>query len=105
MIRLQFTTPEECLTALSIKQFETSPFVLYPNPTSNIVNLKGEFDNWILNNSTGKQLKKWQVSPRKGSRPKSAVVYDVAFTKDGKSLITESSSGLSETWTIPKNLK
>ncbi|SFD64002.1 WD40 repeat domain-containing protein [Pseudoalteromonas denitrificans] len=54
---------------------------------------------------TGKQLKKWQVSPRKGSRPKSAVVYDVAFTKDGKSLITESSSGLSETWTIPKNLK
>ncbi|MBU2972729.1 hypothetical protein KO527_25685 [Pseudoalteromonas sp. C2R02] len=54
---------------------------------------------------TGEQLKKWQVSPRKGSRPKSAVVYDVAFTQDGQSLITESSSGLAETWTIPNNLK
>ncbi|PAJ73065.1 hypothetical protein CJF42_17980 [Pseudoalteromonas sp. NBT06-2] len=54
---------------------------------------------------TGQQLKKWRVNPRKGSRPKSAVVYDVAFTEDGLSLITESSSGLAETWTIPKNLK
>jgi WD40 repeat protein len=53
---------------------------------------------------TGKRVQQWQVNPRKDTRPKSAVVYDVAFSPDGKTLISESSSGLAETWNISNNL-
>ncbi len=53
---------------------------------------------------TGKNLQEWRVNPRKNSRPKSAVVYDVAFSQDGKSIISESSSGLAETWPISVKL-
>lgn len=52
---------------------------------------------------TGKSLQQWQVSPRKNSRPKSAVVYDAAFTTDGQHLVSESSNGLSERWQIKRN--
>ncbi|MEI5640242.1 MULTISPECIES: WD40 repeat domain-containing protein [unclassified Pseudoalteromonas] len=44
----------------------------------------------------GKRLQTWRVQPREGSRPKSAVVFDVAFQQQGKALLTESSSGLLE---------
>ncbi|GAA5215427.1 WD40 repeat domain-containing protein [Corallincola platygyrae] len=49
--------------------------------------------------SSGKRLQKWYVTPRKDTRPKSAVVYAVAF-KDPQTLISESSSGLAEYWPI-----
>lgn len=52
--------------------------------------------------TTGKQLMHWLVSPRKDSRPKSAVVYDAAFTSDGATLVSESSNGLSERWQIKR---
>lgn len=55
----------------------------------------------LWDSATGQQQQKWYVAPRKGSRPKSAVVYDVAFSDNGR-LITESSNGLSETWQMSK---
>lgn len=49
---------------------------------------------------TGKQIKQWLVSPRKNSRPASAVVYSAAFINNDTQIISESSSGLSEVWNI-----
>lgn len=49
---------------------------------------------------TGKQIKHWLVSPRKNSRPASAVVYSAAFINNDTQIISESSSGLSEVWDI-----
>ncbi|ESP91272.1 hypothetical protein N483_24550 [Pseudoalteromonas luteoviolacea NCIMB 1944] len=46
--------------------------------------------------SDGTKLNTWLVKPREGSRPKSAVVFDVAFAKRDGILVTESSSGLME---------
>ncbi|KZN58505.1 WD40 repeat domain-containing protein [Pseudoalteromonas luteoviolacea] len=46
--------------------------------------------------SDGVKLDTWLVKPREGSRPKSAVVFDVAFAKRDSLLVTESSSGLME---------
>ncbi|WP_404341994.1 WD40 repeat domain-containing protein [Pseudoalteromonas mariniglutinosa] len=51
-------------------------------------------DLWQL--SSGEKVNTWQVTPRKGSRPKSAVVLDVAFINNSQSLLTESSSGFAE---------
>jgi WD40 repeat protein len=46
---------------------------------------------------TGNKLQTWQVSAKKDTRPKSAVVYDIAFG-DNNQIISESSNGLSEIW-------
>lgn len=53
----------------------------------------------LWDTASGKQLQKWFVSPRKDTRPKGAVVYAVAFNPDG-TLVTESSAGLAEYWSI-----
>ncbi len=50
--------------------------------------------------ASGKKLQSWRVTPRKNSRPKGAVVYSVAFSNNDAELITESSAGLAESWTI-----
>ncbi|NOU52916.1 hypothetical protein HG263_20660 [Pseudoalteromonas sp. JBTF-M23] len=44
----------------------------------------------------GQKLGLWKVQPREGSRPKSAVVFDVTFLEQKNALMTESSSGLLE---------
>ena len=49
--------------------------------------------------ATGKELNEWKVTPRKGSSPKTAVVYAVGFLPDNK-IISESSAGLAEIWSI-----
>jgi WD40 repeat protein len=49
---------------------------------------------------TGKQRKQWLVSPRKNSRPASAVVYSAAFINNDSQIISESSSGINEVWNI-----
>lgn len=54
---------------------------------------------------TGKQLQQWLVTPRKGSRPLSAVVYSAAFINDETQVISESSAGLSEVWNIDNEHK
>lgn len=51
-------------------------------------------DLWQL--PSGKKIQSWLVAPREGSRPKSAVVLDVAFTDNETQLLTESSSGIAE---------
>ncbi|WP_299072157.1 hypothetical protein [uncultured Paraglaciecola sp.] len=48
---------------------------------------------------TGKELNEWRVSAREGSKPASAVVHDIGFMTDN-TIISESSSGLLETWKI-----
>ncbi len=49
---------------------------------------------------TGKQLQQWLVTPRKGSRPQSAVVYSASFINNETQIISESSAGLAEVWDI-----
>ena len=51
---------------------------------------------------TGKQLQQWHVTPRKGSRPQSAVVYSASFINNETQVISESSAGLSEIWDIAR---
>ncbi|WP_409424159.1 WD40 repeat domain-containing protein [Pseudoalteromonas sp. RW-H-Ap-1] len=55
-------------------------------------------DLWQL--PSGEKIQTWQVTPREGSKPKSAVVLDVTFIQNGKSLLTESSSGIAERFII-----
>lgn len=52
--------------------------------------------------ASGKKQQSWLVATRKNSRPKSAVVYDVAFEPTG-TLLSESSSGFAERFTIEKS--
>ncbi|WP_448569401.1 WD40 repeat domain-containing protein [Thalassotalea ganghwensis] len=52
---------------------------------------------WDLH--TGKRLRSWRVTPKKGTRPAGAVVYAIAFS-DNAHIITESSSGYAELWPI-----
>lgn len=53
---------------------------------------------WQLQN--GDEVFEWRVAPREGSAPQSAVVYAVGFTPQGQ-VLSESSSGLAETWQRP----
>ncbi len=48
---------------------------------------------------TGDKLQEWKVTPREGSQPQSAVVYALGFINQNE-IISESSSGLAEVWTI-----
>jgi WD40 repeat protein len=68
---------------------------------------------WILTGSPSRQLRlwhtasgqllqRWRVTPRKDSRPESAVVYSSAIMDNG-SIISAASSGLLEFWTINKD--
>jgi WD40 repeat protein len=52
--------------------------------------------------ATGQRLKQWRVTPRQDIRPAGAVVYSVAF-RDNRTLISESSAGYAELWSIPQN--
>lgn len=47
----------------------------------------------------GSELKEWRVTPREGSQPQTAVVYAVGFVSN-KKIVSESSSGLAEFWSI-----
>lgn len=49
--------------------------------------------------SDGSLLQRWRVSPHPGVKPPSAVVYGVAL-RDNEHLVSASSSGLAEIWTI-----
>ena len=53
---------------------------------------------WQVNN--GEKLEEWLVTPRKNSRPASAVVYSASFINEDKQVVSESSAGLSEIWEI-----
>ncbi|MDN4502969.1 hypothetical protein QX776_11200 [Alteromonadaceae bacterium BrNp21-10] len=48
---------------------------------------------------TGELIQEWRVTPRDGPQPQSAVVYAVAFGEND-TIISESSSGLQETWQV-----
>ena len=47
----------------------------------------------------GSLLKEWEVKPKDGPAPQSAVVYAVGFM-DNQRIISESSSGLAEVWSL-----
>lgn len=53
---------------------------------------------WRVN--TGEKLKQWLVTPRKNSRPASAVVYSASFINKDTQIVSESSAGLSEIWDV-----
>lgn len=50
--------------------------------------------------SNGQKIQEWLVTPRKNSRPASAVVYSASFINQDTQIVSESSAGLSEIWDI-----
>ncbi|ATC92903.1 WD40 repeat domain-containing protein [Pseudoalteromonas tunicata] len=86
---LQFTSRQQIFSTARFNRAGT--LLLTGSPTRKIA-------LWDI--KTGKELQTWYVTPRKESRPQSAVVYDVAFHPDDKTIVSESSSGLAETWQI-----
>ncbi len=52
--------------------------------------------------ATGERTAHWFVTPKNVKRPSGAVVYSVAFG-DNETILTESSSGYAELWSMPKN--
>ena len=53
----------------------------------------------LWDTKSGQLLQKWRVTPRKNTRPEGAVVYD-AKLYNNDTIITSSSSGLTELWQI-----
>ncbi|MBQ4834292.1 hypothetical protein J8L70_13650 [Pseudoalteromonas sp. MMG010] len=87
--KLKYIARQKIFTAVRFNQQGTLLATGSPNK---------QVDLWRVSN--GEKLQSWQVTPRKGSRPKSAVVLDIAFIDDELSLLTESSSGIAERFTI-----
>lgn len=50
--------------------------------------------------ASGNKQQEWLVTPRKNSRPSSAVVYSASFINQDTQILTASSAGLSEVWDI-----
>ena len=86
--QLHFTNRQEVFSAV---EFSNDGLLLATGAPSRKVSI------WDLH--TGKRMKSWRVTPKKGSRPAAAVVYALAFS-DNAHLITESSSGYAELWPI-----
>ena len=83
--QLQYIARQKIFSAVRFS--EKSNLLLTGSPSR-------QLDLWQVSN--GKKLDSWLVEPRAGSRPKSAVVFDVAFLEQENALLTESSSGLLE---------
>lgn len=54
----------------------------------------------LWNVTDGKQIQEWLVTPRKDTRPASAVVYSAAFINNQTQLVSASSAGLGEVWEL-----
>ena len=83
--QLQYIARQKIFSAVRFNQSATLLATGAPNR---------ELTLWRV--SDGQKLGLWKVQPREGSRPKSAVVFDVTFIEQDKALMTESSSGLLE---------
>lgn len=86
--QLQMFARQQIFSAVRFS--DDGKYLLTGAPTRNLV---------LWDVQTGKELQRWRVSPRVGSRPASAVVHAVAFL-DAQRIISESSSGLAEVWKI-----
>jgi WD40 repeat protein len=52
----------------------------------------------LWDSRTGNQLKNWKAATRGTWIPKGAIVYAVAFAKDGRSIVAEISNGYGQRW-------
>lgn len=86
--QLQYIARQKIFSAVRFNQDATLLATGSPNR---------ELALWNVDN--GEQVGTWLVEPRAGSRPKSAVVFDVAFIEQDQALFSESSSGLLEKFT------
>ncbi|WP_434340291.1 WD40 repeat domain-containing protein [Motilimonas cestriensis] len=89
--RLNYLARQEIFS--SVRFVEQGKYLLTGSPSRMLA---------LWDSKTGQQLQKWHVSPRKNSRPKSAVVYSATLA-DGQ-ILSESSAGLLETWTLDKSI-
>lgn len=85
---LQYTARQRIF---SVAKFSSDGKYLLTGSPSKRMNL------WDVH--TGAELQQWRVSPRVSSQPPTAVVYGVGFINETQ-ILSESSSGLSERWTI-----
>ena len=86
--RLQYPSRSRIFSAVRFSNDGTQLFTGNPGRLLN---------RWDI--ATGKQLQQWQVQPRENTRPPSSVIYSIGETKSGK-LVTESSSGFAEFWSV-----
>ena len=85
---LKYTNRQEVFSSV---QFSPDGKTLLTGAPSRKVSL------WQI--ASGKRINSWRVMPREDIRPAGAVVYSVAF-RDNNHVITESSSGYAELWSI-----
>jgi len=50
--------------------------------------------------ATGDRIKHWKVRTRQQGKPSGAIVYAVAFTQDDQYVLSESSAGYGEKWSL-----
>jgi WD40 repeat protein len=54
----------------------------------------------LWNTESGERIKKWKVRTRKQGKPSGAIVYAVAFSEDDQYVLSESSAGYGEKWSL-----
>ncbi|MDA7747216.1 hypothetical protein N8878_07805 [Psychromonas sp.] len=77
-------------TFSSVRFVKEGEYLLTGNATQSVV---------LWNTKTGLALQHWSVTPRKETRPKTAVVYSATLWSDS-AIATESSAGLLEIWPL-----
>ncbi|MEL0659817.1 hypothetical protein V6255_11780 [Psychromonas arctica] len=74
----------------SVRFVKDGQYLLTGNATKSVV---------LWDTNTGLQVQDWTVTPRKETRPKTAVVYSATLWDDS-AIVTESSAGLLEIWPL-----
>ena len=52
--------------------------------------------------TNGARIKQWRARTRQQGKPSGAIVYAAAFSENGEFILTESSAGYGEKWSINK---
>lgn len=87
---LKYTNRQEVFSSVQFSQDGTQLLTGAPSRKVSLWNIV-----------TGERTTNWRVSPREDIRPAGAVVYSAAF-RDNSHIITESSSGYAELWSVTK---
>lgn len=91
------------ITRLQLKPREyVTTAVAFSADGSKLVTGAPDRDIVLWSTRNGAKLAAWQAKTREVSRPVGAIVWAVAFDKDGQHIVTEASSGYGQKWRIPE---